>query len=81
MMAAVACAAVPKITVVIGGCYGSDSYVMVRVAKMLMGLVIDFLRFTKISQHFIFKTVSCCYRHLTQLIILITVKVRNALGN
>ncbi|NXK86530.1 MCCB carboxylase, partial [Formicarius rufipectus] len=28
MMAAVACAAVPKITVVIGGCYGSDSYAM-----------------------------------------------------
>ncbi|XP_027746858.1 methylcrotonoyl-CoA carboxylase beta chain, mitochondrial-like isoform X1 [Empidonax traillii] len=28
MMAAVACAAVPKITIVIGGCYGSDSYVM-----------------------------------------------------
>ncbi|XP_067157489.1 methylcrotonoyl-CoA carboxylase beta chain, mitochondrial [Apteryx mantelli] len=28
MMAAVACAAVPKITVVIGGCYGSESYVM-----------------------------------------------------
>ncbi|NXS14293.1 MCCB carboxylase, partial [Neodrepanis coruscans] len=29
MMAAVACAAVPKITIVIGGSYGSDSYVMV----------------------------------------------------
>ncbi|XP_026710098.1 methylcrotonoyl-CoA carboxylase beta chain, mitochondrial-like [Athene cunicularia] len=28
MMAAVACAAVPKITVVLGGCYGSESYVM-----------------------------------------------------
>ncbi|XP_010171029.1 methylcrotonoyl-CoA carboxylase beta chain, mitochondrial-like [Antrostomus carolinensis] len=28
MMAAVACAAVPKITVVIGGCYGSESYAM-----------------------------------------------------
>ncbi|XP_061859576.1 methylcrotonoyl-CoA carboxylase beta chain, mitochondrial-like isoform X2 [Colius striatus] len=28
MMAAVACATVPKITLVIGGCYGSDSYVM-----------------------------------------------------
>ncbi|XP_053929215.1 methylcrotonoyl-CoA carboxylase beta chain, mitochondrial isoform X2 [Cuculus canorus] len=28
MMAAVACAAVPKITIVIGGCYGSESYVM-----------------------------------------------------
>ncbi|NXO00635.1 MCCB carboxylase, partial [Rhinopomastus cyanomelas] len=28
MMAAVACAAVPKITLVIGGCYGTDSYVM-----------------------------------------------------
>ncbi|NXC31584.1 MCCB carboxylase, partial [Campylorhamphus procurvoides] len=28
MMAAVACAAVPKITVVIGGCYGGDSYAM-----------------------------------------------------
>ncbi|KAF2985861.1 hypothetical protein EK904_012925 [Melospiza melodia maxima] len=28
MMAAVACAAVPKITIVIGGCFGSDSYVM-----------------------------------------------------
>ncbi|KFU87323.1 hypothetical protein M959_05740, partial [Chaetura pelagica] len=28
MMAAVACAAVPKITVVIGGCFGSDSYAM-----------------------------------------------------
>lgn len=33
MMAAVACAAVPKITIVIGGCFGSDSYVMVRVAQ------------------------------------------------
>lgn len=32
MMAAVACAAVPKITIVIGGCFGSDSYVMVWVA-------------------------------------------------
>uniref|UniRef100_A0A8B9QTW0 methylcrotonoyl-CoA carboxylase n=1 Tax=Anas platyrhynchos TaxID=8839 RepID=A0A8B9QTW0_ANAPL len=28
MMAAVACASVPKITIVIGGCYGSESYVM-----------------------------------------------------
>ncbi|XP_071421162.1 biotin-dependent 3-methylcrotonyl-coenzyme A carboxylase beta1 subunit-like isoform X3 [Pithys albifrons albifrons] len=28
MMAAVACAAVPKVTVVIGGCFGSDSYAM-----------------------------------------------------
>ncbi|XP_062437774.1 methylcrotonoyl-CoA carboxylase beta chain, mitochondrial-like [Rhea pennata] len=28
MMAAVACAAVPKITIVIGGCYGSESYIM-----------------------------------------------------
>ncbi|KAL2302015.1 hypothetical protein Nmel_011419, partial [Mimus melanotis] len=28
MMAAVACAAVPKITIVIGGCFGSDSYAM-----------------------------------------------------
>ncbi|XP_068020692.1 methylcrotonoyl-CoA carboxylase beta chain, mitochondrial isoform X3 [Melanerpes formicivorus] len=28
MMAAVACAAVPKITVVIGGCFGSESYAM-----------------------------------------------------
>ncbi|XP_062353649.1 biotin-dependent 3-methylcrotonyl-coenzyme A carboxylase beta1 subunit-like [Cinclus cinclus] len=28
MMAAVACATVPKITIVIGGCFGSDSYVM-----------------------------------------------------
>ncbi|NXG75605.1 MCCB carboxylase, partial [Baryphthengus martii] len=28
MMAAVACAAVPKITLVVGGCYGSDSYAM-----------------------------------------------------
>ncbi|NXV47925.1 MCCB carboxylase, partial [Uria aalge] len=28
MMAAVACAAVPKITIVIGGCYGNESYVM-----------------------------------------------------
>ncbi|XP_051481475.1 methylcrotonoyl-CoA carboxylase beta chain, mitochondrial-like [Apus apus] len=28
MMAAVACAAVPKITVVIGGCFGGDSYAM-----------------------------------------------------
>ncbi|XP_068055077.1 biotin-dependent 3-methylcrotonyl-coenzyme A carboxylase beta1 subunit-like [Anomalospiza imberbis] len=28
MMAAVACAAVPKITIVIGGCFGSDSYIM-----------------------------------------------------
>ncbi|XP_040421673.1 methylcrotonoyl-CoA carboxylase beta chain, mitochondrial-like isoform X1 [Cygnus olor] len=28
MMAAVACAAVPKITIVVGGCYGSESYVM-----------------------------------------------------
>uniref|UniRef100_A0A8C9MX62 methylcrotonoyl-CoA carboxylase n=1 Tax=Serinus canaria TaxID=9135 RepID=A0A8C9MX62_SERCA len=28
MMAAVACAALPKITIVIGGCFGSDSYVM-----------------------------------------------------
>lgn len=55
MMAAVACAAVPKITIVIGGCYGSESYVMVWVAEMLMGLVIDFLHFTKISQHFILK--------------------------
>ncbi len=30
MMAAVACASVPKITVVIGGCHGADSYTMVR---------------------------------------------------
>lgn len=29
MMSAVACASVPKITVVIGGCYGMDSYAMV----------------------------------------------------
>ncbi|NWW78771.1 MCCB carboxylase, partial [Climacteris rufus] len=28
MMAAVACAAVPKITIVLGGCFGSDSYAM-----------------------------------------------------
>ncbi|NXS93801.1 MCCB carboxylase, partial [Jacana jacana] len=28
MMAAVACAPVPKITIVIGGCYGTESYVM-----------------------------------------------------
>ncbi|KFP73394.1 hypothetical protein N310_04563, partial [Acanthisitta chloris] len=28
MMAAVACAAVPKITIIIGGCYGSESYAM-----------------------------------------------------
>ncbi|NXY43086.1 MCCB carboxylase, partial [Ceuthmochares aereus] len=28
MMAAVACAPVPKITIVIGGCYGSESYAM-----------------------------------------------------
>ncbi|XP_031460066.1 methylcrotonoyl-CoA carboxylase beta chain, mitochondrial-like isoform X1 [Phasianus colchicus] len=28
MMAAVACAAVPKITIVIGGCFGSESYAM-----------------------------------------------------
>ncbi|XP_067086619.1 methylcrotonoyl-coenzyme A carboxylase 2 isoform X1 [Osmerus mordax] len=28
MMSAVACATVPKITVVIGGCYGADSYAM-----------------------------------------------------
>ncbi|CAJ1061178.1 methylcrotonoyl-coenzyme A carboxylase 2 [Xyrichtys novacula] len=28
MMSAVACASVPKITVVIGGCYGADSYAM-----------------------------------------------------
>ncbi|XP_077450710.1 biotin-dependent 3-methylcrotonyl-coenzyme A carboxylase beta1 subunit isoform X2 [Stigmatopora argus] len=28
MMSAVACASVPKITVVIGGCHGADSYVM-----------------------------------------------------
>eukprot|EP00075_Anas_platyrhynchos_P002356 XP_005022391.1 methylcrotonoyl-CoA carboxylase beta chain, mitochondrial [Anas platyrhynchos] len=28
MMSAVACASVPKITIVIGGCYGSESYVM-----------------------------------------------------
>lgn len=32
MMAAVACASVPKITIVIGGCYGSESYVMVRIS-------------------------------------------------
>lgn len=30
MMATVACAAVPKITLVIGGSFGTDSYVMVR---------------------------------------------------
>nr|XP_042707271.1 methylcrotonoyl-CoA carboxylase beta chain, mitochondrial-like isoform X4 [Chrysemys picta bellii] len=30
MMAAVACAAVPKITLVIGGCYGNESYAMAR---------------------------------------------------
>lgn len=30
MMATVACAAVPKITLVIGGSFGADSYVMVR---------------------------------------------------
>ncbi|XP_064003553.1 methylcrotonoyl-CoA carboxylase beta chain, mitochondrial-like [Pogoniulus pusillus] len=28
MMAAVACAAVPKITIIIGGCFGSESYLM-----------------------------------------------------
>ncbi|NXU59224.1 MCCB carboxylase, partial [Turnix velox] len=28
MMGAVACAAVPKITIIIGGCYGSESYAM-----------------------------------------------------
>uniref|UniRef100_H9GHW7 methylcrotonoyl-CoA carboxylase n=3 Tax=Anolis carolinensis TaxID=28377 RepID=H9GHW7_ANOCA len=28
MMSAVACAAVPKITLVVGGCYGNDSYAM-----------------------------------------------------
>ncbi|KAL0186937.1 hypothetical protein M9458_018607, partial [Cirrhinus mrigala] len=28
MMSAVACASVPKITVVIGGCHGGDSYAM-----------------------------------------------------
>lgn len=32
MMSAVACASVPKITVVIGGCHGVDSYAMVRSA-------------------------------------------------
>lgn len=30
MMSAVASSSVPKITVVIGGCHGVDSYVMVR---------------------------------------------------
>lgn len=30
MMSAVACASVPKITVVIGGCHGVDGYAMVR---------------------------------------------------
>lgn len=30
MMSAVACASIPKITVVIGGCHGADSYAMVR---------------------------------------------------
>ena len=30
MMSAVACASVPKITVVIGGSHGVDSYAMVR---------------------------------------------------
>lgn len=30
MMSTVACASVPKITVVIGGCHGADSYAMVR---------------------------------------------------
>lgn len=29
LMSAVACASVPKITVVIGGCHGADSYAMV----------------------------------------------------
>jgi len=41
MMAAVACAAVPKITIVIGGCFGSESYAMVRVSQNSVGLIID----------------------------------------
>ncbi|XP_066482441.1 methylcrotonoyl-CoA carboxylase beta chain, mitochondrial-like isoform X2 [Tiliqua scincoides] len=36
MMAAVACAAVPKITLVIGGCYGNESYAMVRGRKQCL---------------------------------------------
>ena len=31
MLSAVACSSVPKITVVIGGCHGADSYAMVSV--------------------------------------------------
>lgn len=34
MMSAVACASVPKITVVIGGCHGADSYAMVSSVMM-----------------------------------------------
>lgn len=33
MMSAVACASTPKITVVIGGCHGGDSYAMVSDTK------------------------------------------------
>lgn len=35
MMAAVACAAVPKITLVVGGCYGNESYAMVWLAEVM----------------------------------------------
>lgn len=41
MMAAVACAAVPKITIVIGGCFGSESYAMVRMPWRSGGLALD----------------------------------------
>lgn len=38
MMAVVACATVPKITLVIGGCYGSESYAMVRYFEMMANM-------------------------------------------
>lgn len=44
MMSAVACASVPKITVVIGGCHGVDSYAMVRDSTPSIGPVWGILK-------------------------------------
>lgn len=52
MMSAVACASVPKITVVIGGCHGADSYAMVRdTADITDGLWYNELYFICVHFH------------------------------
>lgn len=58
MMAAVACASMPKITVVIGGCHGADSYAMVcRMWGSLLYLQCKYTYWLQMT----FLTIMCLY--------------------